>query len=162
MKRSLSPLERALSADANAARRTPPARVRDAILSQLEAQSAQRSSAPEDEIEPVRGRPRLLRPLLAVAAGVLIVGLAWLVARPAAPSSTHTASGATPTPASGMPANGMPATGIETALTSLRPDVAIDGPLLAEAENLSRDTTRATRYLIDRVTTPFLPRSKPR
>jgi hypothetical protein len=148
MKRSLSPLERALSTDANASRRDPPARLRASILGRLDAEPA-----PRVETETVRERSRVLRPLLAVAAAVLIAGLAWLALRSGAPSPAQTVSGASATSSR--------TNGIELALTSLRPG-AIDDPLLAEAQNLSHDTTRATRYLIDRVSMPFLPRTTPR
>jgi hypothetical protein len=144
-----SPIERALTADASAARRAPPARLRASILGQLDAEAA-----PRVETESVRERSRFVRPLLAVAAGVLIAGLVWLATRADAPPPVQTASNASPTPER--------TSDVKSALSSLRPGVAIDGPLLAEAENLSRDTTRATRYLLDRVTTPFLPRGTPR
>jgi hypothetical protein len=121
--------------------------LRASILSRLDAEPAPRVDA-----ETVRERSRGLRPLLAVAAGVLIAGCAWLALRSPAPSPAQTASNASATPRTN---------GIELALTSLRPG-AIDDPLLAEAQNLSHDTTRATRYLIDRVSMPFLPRTTPR
>ncbi len=148
-----TPLERALITDANAARRAPPARLRASILSQLDAEAAPLSSPLADDTA-IRARSRSVRPMLAVAAGVLLAGLVWLALRTNPTSNLQTASNAS--------APSQRTNDVKSALSSLTQGAAIDGPLLAEAENLSRDTTRATRYLLDRVTTPFLPRSTPR
>jgi len=144
-----SPLERALIADADAARRGPPPRLRASILARLDAQPAAQVGG-----APLRARSRATRPMLAVAAGVLLAGLVWVATRSNPTQPLQTASSASST--TQRPNE------LQLALSSLRQGAAIDGPLLAEAENLSRDTTRATRYLLDRVTTPFLPRSASR
>lgn len=145
------PLERALREDAHDARRDPPARLRASILAALDAQAT-----PHVANVTTRARSRAVRPMLAVAAGVLLAGLVWFFARANQPSPSPLQTASSPSSASQRTND------VKSALSSLRQGAAIDGPLLAEAENLSRDTTRATRYLLDRVTTPFLQRSAPR
>lgn len=163
----LERVERDLRSGVQEARRAPPSNLRASILAELERDARRALERHGPGARGAMGSPsRFAQPGLAIAAAALVTTIVWLAwfddALP--PSSKEAAVVVTSARSEGARA----ASAVNSALGGFElgspgaSRLAIDAPLFAEASNVARDTSQAARFLLNRVTTPFMLRASPR